>query len=134
MLWTGTTTFSEAKVYPQLALDDCNAEARLPKILLAPTQPTEEERELHNLTHLPFRAWCPICTKCKSHGDYHSKQIYDKRPVIQIDYAFLTTTVKRDETTAGTTTPRAVDEKATILTAIDMTTGMTLAAMVTKKG
>ena len=28
-----------------------------------PREPTEEERREHNLTHLPFRSWCPHCVR-----------------------------------------------------------------------
>ena len=27
----------------------------------APRGPTEKERAEHNLTHLPYRSWCPAC-------------------------------------------------------------------------
>ena len=29
-------------------------------------QPTEQERDQHNLTHLPFRDWCEDCVNGKS--------------------------------------------------------------------
>ena len=32
----------------------------------APRSPTKEEKEDHNKTHLPFRAWCPHCVRGKS--------------------------------------------------------------------
>ena len=40
--------------------------ARKPKTFSMPTEPTQEERELHELTHLPFRSWCSTCVKAKS--------------------------------------------------------------------
>ena len=93
--WTGVTVFNEKGHYPQLLLDDYSEEALVPKTLQTPKEPTQEERELHNLTHMPYRAWCPLCVRCKGVGDYH-KQVYDKKPVIQVDYSFVT---QRDEPT-----------------------------------
>jgi hypothetical protein len=34
-------------------------EAREPKVLRDPGAPTEAEVERHNVTHQPFRSWCP---------------------------------------------------------------------------
>ena len=31
--------------------------------VLDPKQPTDEERRVHNLTHLPYRSWCEHCVK-----------------------------------------------------------------------
>ena len=58
--WTGVTVFNEKGHYPQLVLDDYGEDAHRPKILMVPKEPTQEERELHNLTHMPYRAWCPL--------------------------------------------------------------------------
>ena len=33
-----------------------------------PADPTAEERERHDATHLPFRAWCPRMRCCQSNG------------------------------------------------------------------
>ena len=61
-----------------------------PRILLPVRQPSDRERMLHNMTHLPFRSWCPHCIACKSH-DSHHPQVPPERvaerefPVIQLD-------------------------------------------------
>eukprot|EP00913_Durusdinium_trenchii_P016912 g15900.t1 len=34
-----------------------------------PRQPSAEERELHELTHIPFQDWCDFCLACKSRVD-----------------------------------------------------------------
>ena len=36
------------------------------KVPPKPYQPTKEERQSHDATHCPFRAWCEICVKAKS--------------------------------------------------------------------
>ena len=35
------------------------------KRLVNPRLPTQEEIEQHELTHLPYRNWCPVCVKAK---------------------------------------------------------------------
>ena len=88
-LWTGTTVFTEKGRYPHVMIDDYSEEAALPNALNVPKEPAEEASELHNLTHMPYRAWCPLCVKRKGAGDYH-KQYYDKKLVVQVDYSFVT--------------------------------------------
>eukprot|EP00971_Amphidinium_carterae_P093016 1841238-Amphidinium_carterae.1 len=38
-----------------------SSEAAPPISVPAPQEPSAAERELHNLTHIPFRSWCEIC-------------------------------------------------------------------------
>ena len=35
------------------------------KRLIDPRKPTKEEVDLHDLFHLPYRNWCPVCVKAK---------------------------------------------------------------------
>ena len=68
-------------------------EARVPKLLRDPGAPTEEEIEVHNTTHLPFRSWCPSCVAGKAKDKPHHR-ITDSNnaiPVIVFDYCFLGT-------------------------------------------
>ena len=57
-----------------------------------PYEPTIEERQSHEATHCPFRAWCEICVKAKSLDGKHTKQLGNAEhiPVIEFDYAFAT--------------------------------------------
>ena len=80
---------------------------------------------------MSYRSWCPSCVRTKGRGDYH-KQVYDKRPVIQVDHAFLVDKV--ETTTEGATTSTVTQPKVTVLTACDVTTGMVLAAVVKVRG
>jgi thiol-disulfide isomerase/thioredoxin len=73
--------------------DEDPEEARVPKVLKSPLQPTAREVEEHNLTHLPFRDWCPHCIMGKARNIPHKKQ-KDKEhlvPHIHVDYGFLGT-------------------------------------------
>ena len=52
--WRGTTVFTESEHHPQILQGDITDESRQPRTLPAPPSPTDAERELHNLTHMPF--------------------------------------------------------------------------------
>ena len=60
-----------------------------------PHEPTKEERQSHEATHCPFRAWCEICVKAKSPDGKHAKRAGNPKhiPVIGFDYAFATDTL-----------------------------------------
>ena len=56
-------------------------------------QPSERERRLHEITHLPFRQWCPFCVAGKSRADCkRSVEVSDipqrEHPAIQLDIMF----------------------------------------------
>ena len=56
-------------------LDDENEEREsesLPK-LRDPGQPSKEEVEEHNLSHLPHRSWCEICVKARAKEGPHRR-------------------------------------------------------------
>ena len=85
-----------------------------------PTEPTQEERELHELTHLPFRSWCSTCVKAKSRQS-HSLPIKNSQPVIQLDYSFMTSEMDPEQQT-------------TLLNAVDVTTKLAMTCVVPRKG
>ena len=41
-------------------------------------EPTKEERQSHEATHCPFRAWCEIYVKAKSVDGKHTKQLENR--------------------------------------------------------
>ena len=58
---------------------------------LKPYEPTKEERQSHEATHCPFRAWCEICVKAKSPDGKHAQVVNPEHVlVIEFDYAFAT--------------------------------------------
>jgi hypothetical protein len=63
-------------------------EARRAKGLKAPTMPSEAERKLHELTHLPYRDWRQHCVAGKGKESPH-KTLKSKTPTIQLDYSYL---------------------------------------------
>ena len=71
---------------------DVEEEAREPQVLRDPGAPTEAEVEKHNVTHLPFRSWCPACVEGKARDKHHKKREYQHNkeiPEIVFDYGFM---------------------------------------------
>ena len=65
-------------------------------------EPTAEEREVHNRTHMPYRAWCEFCIRGKADSAPHRrrKSLGDKsqeNPVVSIDYMYMTPAAKETE-------------------------------------
>ena len=60
---------------------------RKAKGLKVPKEPTDQEREAHNMTHVPYATWCPICVKAKGKEDHHKTCVL-KDPAIQVDFNF----------------------------------------------
>ena len=46
-------------------------EAVAPKGQPAPSTPSAEEEANHNMTHLPYRSWCPQCVRGKGKASPH---------------------------------------------------------------
>ena len=66
-------------------------EARAPKALTSPIQPTRAELEMHKLIHIPIRAWCRECVLGRGRDRYHRKIVgEDDVARIAMDYMFLT--------------------------------------------
>jgi hypothetical protein len=76
----------------QLEIEPEAEEAREPRVPRDPGAPTATEVEQHNVTHLPFRAWCPACVMGKARDKMHRKQEDGAEkgiPEIVFDYGFL---------------------------------------------
>ena len=56
------------------------------KVPPKPYEPTKEERQSHEATHCPFRAWCEICVKAKSPDGNHTKQLVDMEHIPVIEF------------------------------------------------
>eukprot|EP00974_Lingulodinium_polyedra_P074481 7218630-Lingulodinium_polyedra.AAC.1 len=52
--WTGTTFFIEARLYPQIPMSDYVDVAHTQKAVATPKEPTQQEREHHELIHFPI--------------------------------------------------------------------------------
>ena len=88
MAWQGFVVFAAQRLQSEKIEQDTSA--RPAKGLKTPGEPSLAERRLHELFHLPYRGWCPLCVKSKGRHGSSTKQI-DRQPVIQIDYCFHST-------------------------------------------
>ncbi len=70
-------------------------EGAVPKRIANPRAPTKHEVEQHNLTHVPFRNWCPSCVRGKSTNSHHATKtetLGDELktiPTIGMDYWYM---------------------------------------------
>jgi hypothetical protein len=60
----------------------------------APAQPSERERKLHEVTHVPFKEWCSFCVKGKSkNNSKHATSLPEvaqrEHPTVQADFYTL---------------------------------------------
>ena len=53
----------EKAVSPKIDESEQGGEAQSGKGVTKPAEPTRKEWEEHQLTHVPFRSWCPFCVK-----------------------------------------------------------------------
>ena len=86
-----------------------------------PLLPSEKEVQEHQVTHLPFRSWCPHCVKGRAKEMHHRRQPHTERGVdeFHLDYCF-----PGDE----------FGFKLTVLVGVERHTGMKLASVVPTKG
>ena len=59
-----------------LALEDEQDEAAVPVAIPAPLvkTPSLEQRKAHELTHVPYKDWCPVCVASKGRDLPHKRQ------------------------------------------------------------
>ena len=95
--------------------------ARAPRAMRKPSQ---QERDTHQLTHLPYQEWCGFCVQGKGRDGAHRRT----RPrevgqpfLVELDYGFLRTDGEGDELSP-------------ILVAVVVETGHGFAAKVERKG
>ena len=100
-------------------------ESREPATLRAPHRASREEREKHELTHTPYRAWCPYCVRARGRNSPHRTRSEELKrggvPRISLDYFFVS---RADE--AASANP--------VLVMLDEGTGERYARAVGKKG
>ena len=80
-----------------------------------------EERERHNVSHLPPQPWCEHCVRGRAPEGDHKRVTFERAdkelPVIAFDFAFL-------KTSQGSERTRVADAYATQLVAVDVDSGM----------
>ena len=83
-------------LYPSEVVEDegIDDEVRVPKIRRAPDEPTDEERRVHDILHLPYRSWCDLCIKAKAESNPQFKSTLESKkerahPTFHGDYWFM---------------------------------------------
>ena len=62
----------------------------MPRPLPSPRAPSQAERDLHNLTHLPYAVWCPYCISGKRPNHHHRRlRGKSKLPSFSADYCYF---------------------------------------------
>ena len=67
-------------------------EAITAKVLPSPSPPSRQEMLEHNITHVPFRNWCPHCLAGKAKSMKHMQGAglgVSETPVVSMDYMFM---------------------------------------------
>ena len=75
-------------------LEDEDLRAVQPKLMPDPGAPSRQEILEHEMTHIPFRVWCPHCVAARAKSMKHliEKDKDEHRlPILGLDYAFLNT-------------------------------------------
>ena len=72
--------------------EDGEEEAEEPRVIRDPGKPSAREIEQHNMTHLPFRAWCSTCVAGRAKEDPHRKVAAEVKelgvPIVSSDFCF----------------------------------------------
>ena len=63
---------------------------REPQAPCIPASPSDEEKREHALTHIPFRAWCPLCIAHKARQDHHRQDGHptSTNSLVSFDFGF----------------------------------------------
>ena len=74
-----------------------SAEDHEARVKSSPAKPSADEVAKHDVTHVPYRSWCPICVAASAREDRHPRQAKidteEGLPVIQADYDLSTTSL-----------------------------------------
>ena len=92
-----------------------NLGVTLPQMLPDPGTPSRQEVLEHELTHLPFRAWCQHCVAARANDMQHRMDKLQQTgtvPVIGVDCCFMNKTHSDLTTVSSITTPVVKDKRS----------------------
>ena len=99
-------------------LEDEDLRAVQPKLMPDPGAPSRQEILEHEMTHIPFRVWCPHCIAARAKSMKHIIEKYKdehRLPSLGLDYAFLNKTDNANLGISSITTLVAKDSKSKYL-------------------
>ena len=71
-----------------------------PRAMPDPVEPSLEEVARHNLTHLPYRSWCPHCVAARRNNEAHKSGSTDRDlPLLVLDYCYVRESTSPDPLT-----------------------------------
>ena len=77
---------------------DSEPEIVIPESERIPNTPSVEEYVKHQITHYPFKSWCPICVKNAAQNNPHKKvQHVRQTEVFGLDYMYMTSKPTKEE-------------------------------------
>ena len=92
---SGANAHDEEKADADVDEEIEHTEARKAKTPADPGQPTQKEIDEHNISHWPFRPWCPYCCAGKSVSSPHKHKGIDGdelktigMPTVSLDYCW----------------------------------------------
>ena len=96
-------------------------EVHKPRRIPTPILPSRDEVDEHNVTHVPYRNWCPHCIRGRGRDLDHRRSVEEGRRVLEFsfDYCFM---------------GDSGEERITILVGRERSTGMSMATVVPAKG
>ena len=102
---------------------------RDPRPATVPPEPSAEEVANHNLSHVPYKPWCPICVSTRGRKDVHQQGSEAHRgdggwPVLSMDLMY--SSVEGSELEFMRSIPSGADKekKILVLVCVDRDTGM----------
>ena len=102
---------------------------RDPRPATVPPEPSAEEVANHNLSHVPYKSWCPICVSTRGRKDAHQQGSEAHRgdggwPVLSMDLMY--SSVEGSELEFMRNVPSGADKekKILVLVCVDRDTGM----------
>ena len=103
---------------------DIRGEARKARGVGIPAGPGPGEVEIHNLTHMPYRAWCGWCVMSRGQSNQHhvldAERKNERGRMLQMDYYFMRTIFE--------------DKVVACLSAIECLAGAVISSVVPEKG
>ena len=72
--------------------EECDNGVRDPGLKRGPAEPTPLEIAIHNITHLPYRAWCRHCVRGRGRSEAHQRMLRERDnalPTVVMDYCFM---------------------------------------------
>ena len=81
------------------SVDEDSNEERVPRVARPPREPSRQEREHHEISHLPPRDWCAHCRRGRGVKGAHQRgdATHHQYPIISIDYAYIGSSTEDDE-------------------------------------